>query len=64
MVVLVIVAVLAVVAVALYLFWPRASELGELARIKGEEQLALWQLQSLGRSAAERMRQEYDERRR
>lgn len=49
----------ALVAVVLYLFWPPANDLGELARVKAEEQLALWQLQSLARDAAERMRREH-----
>lgn len=59
-IILAIVGLLALVGVVLYLFWPRVSELGELARIRAEEQLALWQLQTLSRDAAERMRRERD----
>ena len=55
-VVLAVFGVAALLGVVLYLLWPRASDLGELARIKAEEQLALWHLQSLGRDAAERLR--------
>ena len=54
--ILAVIGVATLLGVVLYLLWPPASDLGELARIKAEEQVALWHLQSLGRDAAERMR--------
>lgn len=42
-----------------WLRWSMRSPFGEQVRVKAEEHLAIWQIERIGREAAERLRQAY-----